>query len=242
MCIRDSLQTVDLSAYADGGSHTLEFHSEIFATNGTGTNFFVDDVAIDVSAPPPVCSSVNDISWVTVNPISGTIAYDSSEDVQVSFDTTGLSVGSTYTGTLCVTSNDPDSPLIAVPLTLTVASQSYDVVLSGNQAVSGDAGTTVVYTLTVTNTGNTVDTYDLTASGTWTANLSQTTVTLAGGASATFTVEVTIPGNVADGDSDVITVTATSQNDVAATDSATLTTTAIVVGYNIYLPVVHRAP
>ncbi len=237
-----ALQTVDLSAYADGGSHTLEFHSEIFATNGTGTNFFVDDVAIDVSAPPPVCSSVNDIPWVTVNPISGTIAYDSSEDVQVSFDTTGLSVGSTYTGTLCVTSNDPDSPLVTVPLTLTVEGQSYDVALSGNQAVSGDAGTTVVYTLTVTNTGNTVDTYDLTASGTWTANLSQTTVTLAAGASATFTVEVTIPGDVADGDSDVTTVTATSQNDAAATDSATLTTTAIVVGYNIYLPVVHRAP
>ena len=41
-----TLQSVDISAYADGGSHTLEFHSEIFANNGNGTNFFVDDVAI----------------------------------------------------------------------------------------------------------------------------------------------------------------------------------------------------
>jgi MYXO-CTERM domain-containing protein len=37
-------QSIDISAYADGGSHLLEFHSQIFGT-GT-TNFFVDDVSI----------------------------------------------------------------------------------------------------------------------------------------------------------------------------------------------------
>jgi len=48
-------QAVDISAFADGGTHTLEFHSIV---NGPGTtNFFVDDVSIP-SAPvciePPV--------------------------------------------------------------------------------------------------------------------------------------------------------------------------------------------
>ncbi len=39
-------QSVDLAAYADGGAHTIEFHSEVFGTNGVGSNFFVDNVSI----------------------------------------------------------------------------------------------------------------------------------------------------------------------------------------------------
>ena len=39
-------QSVDISAFADGGSHTLEFSSEISGAIGF-TNFFVDDIAIN---------------------------------------------------------------------------------------------------------------------------------------------------------------------------------------------------
>jgi len=46
-------QVVDLSAYADGGVHTIEFHSEIFGGGG-GSNFFVDDVSLIGGAPPPL--------------------------------------------------------------------------------------------------------------------------------------------------------------------------------------------
>jgi hypothetical protein len=46
------LQSVDVSAFADDGLHTLAFTSEIFANNGNGTNFFLDDVSL-VSVPPP---------------------------------------------------------------------------------------------------------------------------------------------------------------------------------------------
>lgn len=45
------LQTVDVSAFADGGSHTLLFTSDIFGNNGAGSNFFVDDVAIEGAVP-----------------------------------------------------------------------------------------------------------------------------------------------------------------------------------------------
>lgn len=41
-----SPQSVDISAYADGGAHTINFHSTIFGTNGGGSNFFVDDVEL----------------------------------------------------------------------------------------------------------------------------------------------------------------------------------------------------
>jgi uncharacterized repeat protein (TIGR01451 family) len=47
-------QAADISAFADGGTHTLEFHSIIFGS-GT-TNFFVDDISIPsapVCVPPP---------------------------------------------------------------------------------------------------------------------------------------------------------------------------------------------
>ena len=54
-----STQTVDLSAYADGGNHLVEFHSEIFANNGGGSNFFVDNVYLSDNqlgaGTPSVC-------------------------------------------------------------------------------------------------------------------------------------------------------------------------------------------
>ena len=41
-------EVVDISAFADGGTHTLEFHSQVFAVNGFVTNFFVDDVKVQL--------------------------------------------------------------------------------------------------------------------------------------------------------------------------------------------------
>ncbi|MEX1310262.1 MAG: hypothetical protein AB1Z65_07585, partial [Candidatus Sulfomarinibacteraceae bacterium] len=63
-----SQQTVDISAYADGGDHTLEFVSTTVSTNGGGTNFFVEDVSIAgvtcTQAPP-----IGDNAIPTVNGI-----------------------------------------------------------------------------------------------------------------------------------------------------------------------------
>jgi hypothetical protein len=50
------LETVPLDAYADGGAHTVEFHSQIFAVNGAGSNFFVDDVSLDDTLPVELTS------------------------------------------------------------------------------------------------------------------------------------------------------------------------------------------
>lgn len=110
-------QTIDLSAYADGGSHELVFYSETHSTNGQNSNFFVDDVQIEVQ---DACDSPSDIPWVTnITPTAGTLAANNQTNVNVTFDSTGLSDG-VYEATLCLSNNDPRRPLIQVPLTLRV--------------------------------------------------------------------------------------------------------------------------
>ena len=47
-------QSVDISAYADGASHTVEFHSESFAVNQDVSNFFVD--VVSVPGQPSICT------------------------------------------------------------------------------------------------------------------------------------------------------------------------------------------
>jgi uncharacterized repeat protein (TIGR01451 family) len=88
-----------------------------------------------------------------VNPITGTLPISSSQEVVVTFDSTGLSVG-VYTGTLCVNSNDPISPLVTVPLTLTVIEEvNADLAIDKTAPISVTLGDTFTYTLDVSNLG-----------------------------------------------------------------------------------------
>ncbi|MFL6260853.1 MAG: beta strand repeat-containing protein [Thermoanaerobaculia bacterium] len=52
---------VDLSAYADGGSHTIRFESSTSGAPGN-SNFFVDDVSISICVPPPTALAAGDAS------------------------------------------------------------------------------------------------------------------------------------------------------------------------------------
>ncbi len=81
-------------------------------------SFFVDDVALGVNDCTP------DLGWAGVLPITQTIQGSSSVPVNVTFDSTGLNVGS-YRGNLCIDSNDPVNPEIIVPLTLDVVKFEY---------------------------------------------------------------------------------------------------------------------
>jgi photosystem II stability/assembly factor-like uncharacterized protein len=57
--------------------------------------------------------------WLTVEPTTGTVPAASNEVLSVTCDATGLDVG-TYTAILRVQSNDPQNPLIDVPVTFNV--------------------------------------------------------------------------------------------------------------------------
>ena len=93
---------------------------------------------IEYVAPQTDCTNPADIPWASTSPISGTTPAGDGVDVVVTLDSTGLAPG-TYTGNLCVTSNDPDAgpgngtDLVVVPLTLTVEQPSA-VTLSGLDA------------------------------------------------------------------------------------------------------------
>jgi subtilisin family serine protease len=68
---------------------------------------------------PAVCEAPGDVPWLSVSPESGSTAAGASSEVTVSFDSTGLAVGE-YAAVLCVTSNDPATPLVQVPVSLSV--------------------------------------------------------------------------------------------------------------------------
>lgn len=180
-----------------------------------------------------------DIPWLSENPITGTVDADSMIAIDVTFDTMTYTLG-VYTGTLKVKSNDPVNGIIDVPVTMHIVNVEYGVEIAPpTAAITDTLGTTVTYTLQVTNTGNVTDTFDLTLSGNgWTTTLSNSSVTLPADASMNVTVQVDIPLGATSGDNDVVMVTTTSQGDGTKTDTATLTTTAKLL--HLYLPIIMR--
>lgn len=108
------------------------------------------------------------------------------------------------------------------------------VTLVPDRAQGGTAGSTVVYTHTVTNTGNATETVLLEAvsSRGWTTEVQNASgsallpsITLGPGASRDITVRVSVPPGVADGTRDVTTVRATLSSDASVSAVARDTTT-----------------
>ena len=97
------------------------------------------------------------------------------------------------------------------------------------------AGTTVDYQFTIQNFQQVQDTFDLNASSSrgWNVSFAQVvrdaadTVTVAGGASQTVVVQVTIPPGTPAGTQDVLTLTATSQADQSIFNSDNVTSTVL---------------
>lgn len=85
------------------------------------------------------CSALADVPWLSATPISGTVApTEVNGRVDVTFDSTGLNAG-TYSANLCLSSNDPVRPLIAVPVTMTVTGGSGgDIIFQDGFEESGE--------------------------------------------------------------------------------------------------------
>ncbi|MBE0411703.1 MAG: hypothetical protein IBX69_18405, partial [Anaerolineales bacterium] len=171
-----------------------------------------------------------DIPWLSEDPISGELLPGECQVVEVTFDSTGMDLGD-YFAELVILSNDPEVPQVVIPVTMSVIEMVYGVeLLPVEHALSGDPGETVEYTLTLTNTGNVSDTFEVTFEGNlWDVHLPETSFMLEPDESADVIVHVTVPADAMASDFDVVMITATSAGDPELSAASVLTTTANAV-------------
>lgn len=106
------------------------------------------------------------------------------------------------------------------------------VTVTPDRSGGGAAGSTLVYEHTITNTGNSTDTFDLSLASSlgWAVEVTDaggvplSNVTLAGGASRTVYVRVSIPATAASGARDTTTLKVTSQSNPSINSTARDTT------------------
>ncbi len=141
--------TVTLSAIPAGSTGRLAFRYYVptdAGPTGSNSNYIgIDTVDFTAGAVSP-CSVPSDIPWFSVDPISGITAPGQTSLVEATFNSTGLSTG-VYTGTLCVDSNDPVTPLVTVPLTMTVVPVPARLQVAHLAPFAMDPGTAVTITL-----------------------------------------------------------------------------------------------
>ena len=77
------------------------------------------DLEWTITEAPASCDTPGDLPWASASPSSGTTGPAASSAVTVTFDSSGLGVG-TYTGKLCISSNAAATPVVEVTLSLTV--------------------------------------------------------------------------------------------------------------------------
>ncbi|KAB2966143.1 MAG: hypothetical protein F9K18_06005 [Thermoanaerobaculia bacterium] len=82
------------------------------------------DFPFVIEGTSSACDTPSDLPWASVSPAAGTTPPATTDTVDVTFDATGLAVG-LYEGLLCVNSNDPDTSLVEVPVSLTVDSMPF---------------------------------------------------------------------------------------------------------------------
>ncbi|MGB0384027.1 MAG: CHRD domain-containing protein [Ardenticatenaceae bacterium] len=170
-----------------------------------------------------------------------TLTVSSDWTTELSTDTVGLDAGESMMLTAMVSipadamghesdmamvnamSHHDQSVTDTVKLTTSV-NAIYGVELAHDMAMTDSVGSTVTYTLQITNTGNITDSFDLEVDSDWSPM--SDTLEMAAGESAMVMVPISIPADAQDDDQDMATVTATSMGDANQSASVSLTTTA----------------
>ena len=201
----------------------------------------------------PVCYTPGNIPWLSSFPTAGTVSPDSQDLVGVSFDSAGLTPGE-YTANICVNSNDPATPLVVVPVTLTVVvNPGADLSLLKSAQPVATVGEPITYTLAIANAGpGTATSVVLTD----TLPAGVTFISASAGCSEAGGVVTCNLGNIASGDNTTVVIviitntpgtlensaevssTVPDSNAVNNTDTAT-TVVALPI-YQLYLPLVLR--
>jgi hypothetical protein len=228
-----------LAAY-NNGSGTGELRIADVNTGNSVLVGLIGSGASELDSFGIATGGASDALWLIEEPITGTVDAGEAFPVSLILDTTVLTQTGTYTANLNVNGsfgNDIE-PIVVV---LHVVEPTYGVSVAPDMEASGNTGTTVTYTVSITNTGSAADTYDLVLSGhSWNTMMSHSSITIDGGETAEVTVWVEVPADAGDGDMDMVMLTATYQGDGTVTGMTHMTTTAIADSYIIYLPVIQK--
>lgn len=89
--------------------------SQVLTIGNEGTG----DLIWTIAEADTDCAAPGDIGWASANPLEGTTSAAAGTAIDVTFDSSGLAAGS-YTGLLCIASNDPAHTTVSVPISLAV--------------------------------------------------------------------------------------------------------------------------
>lgn len=176
-------------------------------------------------------------AWpVTLNWTPGAFAVGETRLVTATVQVpAGALAGEEDTATITVTSQGDASQIASAALVTTALAQRALSLAPQNQALAGNPGAVVAYTLQLTNTGNITDAYQLSVTGNaWEVQLPTSQLTLGVHAGEAVLVNVAIPAQALGLQTDTATLTAVSQGDPSVTASAALTTSATAI-FNLSL-------
>ncbi|MCB0201627.1 MAG: hypothetical protein KDI03_16300, partial [Anaerolineae bacterium] len=160
----------------DTGANTYAYMGVLGGTVPGGLNQ-LSWLGFDGGSAPGPCDVPSDIPWLSLSPANGSNGGGTATDVTVTFDSTGYGPG-TYTGNLCVGSNDPDAGpgnetnLVIVPVSMTVEDTTILRVCSTPNVPIPDQGS-VSDTINIPNNLNITDVnVYINALHTWVGDLS----------------------------------------------------------------------
>ncbi|MCL4869101.1 MAG: DUF11 domain-containing protein [Anaerolineae bacterium] len=112
-----------------------------------------DTLAWQFTVAPNNCATPGSVNWLSTNPVNGSTPPGNTANVTVTFDSTGLPLGNVFTGNLCLNSNDPNEPIVQIPVTMTVTSPPTILVTPDPLTATVFISETTQVTLTITNLG-----------------------------------------------------------------------------------------
>ena len=246
-----------------GGDRTATFGAEdsigVAATSSAGTaSFFVDyvggadmDEPADASGVPGdrtitftitntgnaddiyTVSASSFAGWSLSHPATVSVAYASSASFDLIVTVPFVAMGVMDELDVAIASQNDGTATDAHTMTYTVA-QEYGVVvtaITGTQEGAPDSSTS--HTFQVQNTGNGVDNFTVSTSGSWSSSASSISLELIMGQVALVTVTHDVPAGAAHGDGDTVTFTATggaSDSDSADSSAGLVTGSSISLG------------
>lgn len=120
-------------ATTESGVFELDREGAVTEHHTGGRGRFISEVSMpELQA----CVTPDAVPWLAADPASGQTPAGGVDPVDLVIDTAGLEAGSEHSATVCVSSNDPDTPYVPVLVELTVTEAVPDPVLIDR--VAGD--------------------------------------------------------------------------------------------------------